>query len=329
MNLPRAWRRLLALFRRGRLERELENEILAHLELAEQDALARGLPAEEARRAARRSFGGIDQMKEEHHDQRSFRWVENLLADLRYGLACLLRAPAFTATVVSVLALGIGANVAMFSVVDAVLLRPLPFAQAERIVGVWEAPRPGIVNATSAPDFLDWQRMAAPVFEALSAEQALSAALTGPDGAKRLSGKAVTAEYFKVFATGALLGRTFTVEDERPHAAPVVVLSHAEWQNDFGGDPDILQRRPMLDGEPHQVVGVLAAGAFDRDETRFWKPLVFTPDQEVRAIHWLTVYGRLRRGVSPERAGERMQAIYAAIGQACWPADDREGAIAG
>ncbi len=210
MNLPRAWRRLLALFRRGRLERELENEILAHLELAERDALARGLPAEEARRAARLNFGGIDQMKEEHHDQRSFRWVENLLGDLRYGLACLLRAPAFTATVVSVLALGIGANVAMFSVVDAVLLQPLPFAQPERIVGVWEAPRPGIVNATSAPDFLDWQRMAAPVFEALSAEQSLSAALTGPEGATRLSGKAVTAEYFQVFATGALLGRTFT-----------------------------------------------------------------------------------------------------------------------
>ncbi len=268
MRLRRGCERLLALFCRGRLERELENEILAHLEMAERDALARGLSPGEARRAARIGFGGIDQVKEEHHDQRSFRWIENLLSDLRYGLACLLRTPGFTAIVVSVLALGIGANVAMFSVVDAVLLKPLPFPQAERIVGVWEAPRPGIVNATSAPDFLDWQRLAAAEFEALSAEQPVSAALTGRDESKRLSGKAVTAEYFRVFGTGALLGRTFTAEDERPGAAPVVVLSHAEWQNDFGGDPDILQRRPMLDGQPHQVVGVLPVGAFDRDETQ-------------------------------------------------------------
>ncbi|MGO8736606.1 MAG: ADOP family duplicated permease [Terriglobia bacterium] len=313
MTLRRAVERLLALVRRRRLDRELENEILAHLELAERDAMARGLSPEEARRAARRRFGGIDQMKEEHRDQRSFRWIETLLRDLRYGLAALRRAPGFTAIVVSVLALGIGANVAMFSVVDAVLLKPLPFPQPERMVRVWEAPQPGAVNATSVPDFVDWKRLASTEFEALSAEQSISVVLTDKDGATRLSGKAVTADYFQVFATQARLGRTFAPEEDQPGAAPMMVLSHAAWQSDFGGDPDILHRRPILDGVPHQIIGVLAPGAFDRDETRFWKPLVFTPDQQVRDIRWLTVYGRLRTGVTVAQASQRMQAINAAL----------------
>ncbi|HUB32125.1 MAG TPA: ABC transporter permease [Bryobacteraceae bacterium] len=313
MRMRRKWERLMALGRRRRMERELDDEILAHLELAERDAMARGLSREEARRAARLSFGGVEQIKEEHHDQRSFRWIEHLLGDLRHGLALLLRAPAFTAVVVSVLAIGVGANVAMFSVLNAVLLKPLPFPHPDRIVGVWEAPRPGIVNTTSTPDFLDWQRLAAPDFEALSAEQPVSAALAGPEGARRIPGLAVTADYFRVFATGALLGRTFVPEDDKPGAPPVIVLSYTAWQNDFGGDSGILERHPILDGQPHQVIGVLPPGVFDRDETRFWKALVFTPDQQIRDIHWLTVYGRLRPGVSLDRARERMQAIYAAL----------------
>jgi putative ABC transport system permease protein len=326
MSVHRAVKRLLALLRRPRLERELENEILAHLELAERDAVARGLSPEEARRAARLRFGGIEQMKEEHRDERSFRWIETVLRDLRYGLASLRRTPGFTAIVVSVLALGIGANVAMFSVVDAVLLKPLPFPEPNRIVRVWEAPQPGVVNATSVPDFADWKRLASTEFEALSAEQPISVALTENNGATRLSGKAVTADYFQVFATRAQLGRTFTAGGDQPGAAPLIVLSHAAWQSDFGGDPHILNRHPVLDGVSYQVIGVLAPGAFDRDETRFWKPLVFTPDQQVRDIRWLTVYGRLRAGVTTAQAGQRMQAINAAL-MAAHTIQDRNGTI--
>ncbi len=242
MTVRRVGKRLLALVRKRRLDRELENEIIAHLELAERDAIARGSSPDEARQVARKRFGGIEQVKEEHRDRRSFRWIETLLSDLRYGLASLRHAPGFTAVVVSVLALGVGANVAMFSVVDAVLLRPLPFPQPDRIVGVWEAPQPGAVNATSAPGFLDWNRLATTEFEALSAEQSISVALTNNQGAIRLAGKTVTASYFQVFATRAQLGRTFTPEDGSPGAAPAIVLSHAAWQSEFGGDPDILNR---------------------------------------------------------------------------------------
>src|SRR5262245_23516864 len=129
MTIRGAFERLRALARRRRLDRELEDEIQAHLEMAERDARARGLSPEQARRAARLSFGGIQQVKEEHRDRRSFRWIETVWKDTRYGLAALWRAPAFTAVVVAVLALGIGANVAMFGVLDAVLLKPLPFPQ--------------------------------------------------------------------------------------------------------------------------------------------------------------------------------------------------------
>ncbi|HWC00387.1 MAG TPA: ABC transporter permease, partial [Bryobacteraceae bacterium] len=180
-------------------------------------------------------------------------------------------------------------------------------------------------NSTSAPDFLDWRRLAT-VFEALSAEQSISAALIDQSGPARLPGKMVTADYFRVFATRVQLGRTFTPEEDQPGASPVVVLSYAAWQTYFGGDPDILQRRPVLDGQAHQVIGVLAPGAFDRDETKFWKPLIFTPDQLVRGNHWLTVYGRLRSGATLDQARERMQAIHAALTEGA-SAEERQATI--
>src|SRR5882757_2853915 len=135
--------RLLALLQRRKLEREVSDEILAHLELAELDARAAGLTPEQARQAAQRDFGGIEQMKEDHRDHRSVRWIENLLRDLRYGMGSLARDPGFAAVAIGLLALGIGANSAMFSIVDAVLLKPLPFPEPERMVRVWESPPVG------------------------------------------------------------------------------------------------------------------------------------------------------------------------------------------
>ena len=198
MSAHRTIGRLLAILRRRQIERELADDIAAHLELAERDALARGLSPEQAHRAARLSFGGVEQVKEAHRDRRGFGWIETLFRDFRHGLASLARTPGFTAVVVGVLALGIGANVAMFGIVDAVLLRPLPFPAPDRIVRVWEAPRPGGLNATSAPDFLDWKRLAT-VFDATAAERPISAAVTGSGEPVRLPGKAVTSEYFRVF----------------------------------------------------------------------------------------------------------------------------------
>ena len=156
-------------------------------------------------------------MKEAHRDHRSVRWLDHLARDLRYGLASLARNPGFTAVTVGVLAIGIGANAAMFSVVDAVLLKPLPFPAPEQIVRVWEAPRPGTTNATSTLDFLDWKRLGTS-FEALAAENPLRAAWTGHGDPVRLAGNRVTSDYFKVFGTHASLGRTFTPRARPPRA---------------------------------------------------------------------------------------------------------------
>lgn len=326
MTVRGALARLRALACGRRLDRELEAEIQAHLELAERDAMTRGLSPEDARRAARLSFGGIEMVKEEHRDRRTFRWIETLGKDARHALAALARAPGFTVIVAAVLALGIGANVAMFGVMDAVLLKPIPFPHPDRIVRVWEAPRPGIVNAASATEFLDWKRLAG-IFDAMSAEVPVSVTLADRDRPARFRGKAVTADYFRVFSVTAALGRTFTADEEKPGAARMIVLSHAAWQNEFGGSPDILERRAMLDGEPYQVVGVLAPGAFDRDETRFWKPLAFTQDQlAAPEIHWVTVYGRLAGGVTLSGANDRMQSINAAL-LPSKPVHDREGTV--
>jgi hypothetical protein len=158
MTLRRATAGLLALLRQQILDRELDDEILAHMELAERDARARGLSPEEARWAARRAFGGIAYMKEEHRGRRSVRWIETLLRDFRYGFSSLRRNPGFAVAAIGVPALGIGANTAMFSVVDGALLKPLPFRNPERMVTVVEAE--GAHRwAVSALNFVDWKRL--------------------------------------------------------------------------------------------------------------------------------------------------------------------------
>jgi predicted permease len=311
VKLRPAVARLLALFRRRKLERELDDEILAHLELAERDAIAAGLIPEEASQAAQRNFGGIEQMKEDHRDHRSVRWMENLLRDFRYGMGSLARDPGFAVVSVGLLALGIGANSAMFSVVDAVLLKPLPFPEPERMVRVWETPPAGR-NGTTTLTFLDWKRQG-DIFEALSVECATRAALATGGEPVRVSGKLVSADYFQVFGVKPQIGRTFAPGEDQPGAAPVVVLSHAFWRTQFAGDPGILKRDLVVDGEPHRIIGVLPAGSFDRDEAVFWKPLIFAPDQLNRGQHWLTPVGRLRAGVSLDQARAKMTILRASL----------------
>jgi putative ABC transport system permease protein len=319
VKLRFAARRLLALLRKRRLDKELEGEILAHLEMAELDAIAAGLTPEEARREANQRFGGIQQMKEDHRDERGVRWVENLLRDLRYWMASLARDPGFAAVTIALLALGIGANTAMFSIVDAVMLKPLPFPEPERMVRVWESTPQGR-NGTTTLTFLDWKRQS-DIFEALSVENPTSAAVaTGGDPA-RISGKQVSTDYFQVFGVKPQIGRTFAPGEDQPGAVRVVVLSHAFWQTQFAGDPGVLNRDLMLDGEPHRIIGVLPAGSFDRDEARFWTPLIFAPDQMNRGQHWLNPIGRLRTGVSIQQVQAKMTALRASLNDVIYQKD--------
>jgi predicted permease len=319
VNLRWMSTRFLALFQKPSLERELEDEVRAHLELAESEAMAAGLSPEEARREARRNFGGIGQMKEVHRDQRSVRWMENLLRDFRYGMGALARDPGFSAVTIGLLALGIGANAAMFSIVDAVLLKPLPFPEPERMVRVWESTPQG-PNGTTTLTFLDWKRQN-DIFEALSVEAPTKAAtLVGGDPA-RISGKLVSADYFQVFGVKPQLGRSFARGEDQPGAEPVVVLSHAFWQARFAGDPNVLNRNLLLDGEQNRIIGILPAGAFDRGEGVFWKPLIFARDQMNRGQHWLNPIGRLRAGVSLQQAQAKLMTLRASLNDVIYQKD--------
>jgi putative ABC transport system permease protein len=311
VTLRLAANRLLALFRKRRLDRELEGEIRAHLEMAKLDAISAGLSPEQAREAARRSFGGIEPMKEEHRDQRSVRWMENLSRDVRYGLASLMRDPGFATVTIGLLALGIGANTAMFSIVDAVLLKPLPFPEPERMVRVWETPSATERNPTTTLTFLDWKRSG--IFEALSGEEQFRAAITTGADPARVFGTKVSADYFNVFGVKARIGRTFAPGEDQPGATPVVVLSYSLWQTQFAGDPDVLKRELTLDGERHRIIGVLPKGSFDRERARFWKPMIFAPDELNRGQHWLHVIGRLRSGVDIEKARAKMDMLRASM----------------
>jgi putative ABC transport system permease protein len=310
---PGLWlRQLLAMVRGRCLDSELDDEMQAHLEMAERDALAAGMSPEDAGRAARRALGNVARIREEHRERRSVRWLDTFIKDVRYGVLLLIRDPGFAFVAIGVMALGIGANTAMFSIMDATLLKPLPYPEPERIVRVWETPTPTSRNGLTTLNFVDWKRLSRS-FDALSAVRGLNAALTGHGDPIRLAGTLVSADYFDVFRVNTVIGRTFRSEDEQPGAAKVVVLSHRVWQSRFASDPDILTRDIVLDGEPHRVVGVLPAGSFDREEASFYKPLVFAPDQMTRDYHWLGAVGRLRRGVTVEQAGKELDAVSASL----------------
>jgi len=311
MSIRRVVERALAPVRKRRLDRELDSEIAAHLELAERDARDRGLSAAEARREARLRFGGIEAVKEEHRDRRSFRWMETLARDFRFGFSSLLREPGFAVVAVSVLALGIGASTAMFGVVDAVLLKPLPYPQPERLMTIVEADgaqRWGV----SAGNFVDWKRLSK-AFEALTAQAQTIAPVIMDGSPERWEGYRVSADHFKVYGVKALLGRTFLPGEDQPDAEPVLVISHALWQTRFGGEAGVINRRLLVGGVPHRIVGVLPPGSFDRERGDYWKPLIFTPAEQTRESMWLIAVGRLRAGVSLVQAREEMIELSAGL----------------
>ena len=319
MSVRRLVLRLLALVRRDRLDRELDDEVQAHLELAEHHGLARGLSPEEARLEARRAFGGIPQMKEVHRDDRSARWLEHVIGDIRYGIVSVRRDPVLTMVAISVLALGIGANTAMFSLVDGVLFRPLPFPDPERIVRVWETPTATTSNSTTTRNFVELKARSQS-FEALSAESTSTATVEVNGTPTRLNGRYVSADHFSVFGIQPLLGRNFRPEEDQPGADRVIVLSHAAWQAHFGGDPGVLGRTILLDNDPHEVIGVLPPGAFDRlrsrpldDPASFWRLNAFDQEELRASMHWLNPVGRLKPGVTVQQAQNELLGIRAQI----------------
>ena len=224
----------------------------------------------------------------------------------------LAKNPGFTAVAVITLALGIGANTAIFSVVDAVLLKPLPYPHPERIVIVFEEPPSGGLNEVSTPDFLDWKRQST-VFATIAAEDWGTKTLTDAGVPVDLSSESVSANYFGIPGAKPLLGRTFAPDEDQPGKQYEVVLCHRIWRSLFGADPKIIGRSIRLNGMAYTVIGVMPSGLFDRWGTDVRIPLAFEPKDMARDYRWLHVWARLKPGVTLEQARQEMKVIAARI----------------
>src|SRR5215470_2506728 len=245
-SLGEIGRRLRALVRRGRLDQDLEDEIRFHLALREESYRRKGLPPEEARQAAARRFGNATALKEECREQWTFAPLERLGQDLRYTGRLTRRSPGFTAVAVLSLAIGIGGNGAMFSLVSAILLRPLPYPDAGRLVRVTGFYPKGAVVALQAETR---------TMDVAGVGGDAEFNITGGGEAVRVAGNVVSATLFATLGRGAERGRVFETGDDRPGRDRVVLLSHALWESRFGGDPAIVGRAITVDGYDREVVG--------------------------------------------------------------------------
>ena len=235
--------------------------------------------------------------------------MSSVLRDVRHSARALRHSPGFTAIAILTLAIGIGANTAIFSFVDAMLLKPLPYPDADRIVRVMEKPPRGERNGISTLNFLDWQKDNT-VFDFMSAQTGDAVTLTGGSEPVQLRGALVSAGYFKVFGVDAALGRTFLAGEDQLGKNQVAVISHTLWMTQFGGDPTIVNRTVLLNNEPHSIIGVLpAASAFDNGFQQIWRPLAFKPSNMTRDFHWMISFARLKDGVTLTQARANMDAI--------------------
>jgi putative ABC transport system permease protein len=239
--------------------------------------------------------------------------METNLQDLRYGVRQLLHRPGFTAIAITTLALGIGANAAIFSFVNAVLLKPLPYPHPERIVSMSEKLPSGGSNFISTLNFLDWARQNR-CFQFLSAIALDAVTLTGSGSPEELNVQRVSASYFNVLGVGAMLGRTFAASEDDVGNDQEVVLSNRIWWSRFGGDSKVIGRKITLDAKSYTIIGVLPANStFDRTWAVMWLPLAFTPANMTRNYHWLSAIARLEPGVSLKQARDQMDTIGARI----------------
>src|SRR5262245_15605633 len=295
------WMRFISVlrrvFRRNVVETELDDEMQAYLQQDIDARIARGMSTDEARRNALVDFGGREQTKERVRDVRTGVWLDVAVADFRYAMRMLRRNRGFTLIAVLTLALGIGANTAIFSIVNSVLIRPLPYKDPDSLVWVWGRFSRGNTASVSPPDFRDY-RAQAQLFDAFACFTAVNLTITGNGEPERLNGSAVSSEFFKVFGVKPAMGREFTSEEEQVDRPGVVILSHGLWQRRFGGDAGIVGRSIVLDASPVTVVGIMPQefrfSGFS-GSTEAWVPIPLkNPDMQWRGAHFLRPIARLK-----------------------------------
>jgi predicted permease len=310
--LSRLGLRLRWLFRRKSAEHELAAEFAFHLDCQIEENIACGISPVEARAAAIRKVGGVAQLKEECRDMQRMVYIDQLIADVRYAVRGFRNSPGFTSTAILILALGIGASTALFSLTSAVLLRALPVADPDRLAVIWEAdPAHGSLESTPAPaNFVDWKTQTK-TFDAMATAAWQAWNLTGDGDPERLTGLRVTANFLEVLGVKPAAGRFFLPTDDSPQSSPVAVIGYSLWQSRFGGDPNIVGRTISLNGQSHTVIGVAPAGfQFPSNGADIWVAPGFTSrDLTQRGAHYLFVVGRLKANATLIQARADMTAI--------------------
>ncbi len=263
------------LFDKQSKDRQLDEEIESHLQMHIEDNMQLGMAREEARRQALIKLGGIDSAKEAYRDQRGLPVLETLWQDVRYGARQLRRNPGFAAVAVLTLALGIGANTAIFSVVDAVLLRPLPYPGSGQLVWLCERGPDWSGGSISYPNFTDWrdQQSVFEQFQRFPVAAVLPLTGTGEPVLRDQQGAMMSADVFAALRTQPEIGRVFREDEDKLGAAPVAVISHGLWKNRFGGDAGIVNRTINLDGKAYTVLGIMPAGFEFPNKVDLWVPV--------------------------------------------------------
>jgi predicted permease len=325
------WSKLRTLVSRDRLDEDLRAELETHLQMEVEARRDRGMSENAALEAARRQFGNRTRIEEASREAWMFIWFETLIHDVRYGFRVLRRSPGFALTAVLVIALGVGANTAAFTLLDHVLLRPLPFNEPQRLVTLYESqPSNGIPRTqTSPPNFIDWRDMSSS-FDSMGAYFSILFAvnLSGQGDPMRLDTAIVNSDVFRTLAVRPEAGRVFTAEDDRQGAANIVVLSHSLATVLYGGSEPAVGQTISLDNQPHTIVGVMPPTfAFPSRNAQLWRPLRFSPLlMAMRSNHVLYAVARLRSGVSLDEARADMDVIAKRLQQA-YPKDNAKSEI--
>ena len=304
-----------ALLHRSHADRELDEELRDHLERQTEQNIRLGMDPEEARYVAHKAFGGLEQAKERSRDVRGLRWLEELWQDLRYSLRMVLKKPGFTLVAVITLALGIGANTAIFSAIDALLLNPMPFPELDRVVAVWEKGLEVERNEPTVANYLDW-RTQSRSFEHFAIYRWWAVNLTGIDPPERLQGLLVSPNFLDALGVKPALGRGFLPGEDQPGKDNVAILLHGLWQRRFGGDRNIIGQKVMLNGEARAVVGLMPP-EFDYPRgTEVLIPLVITPElAQNRVDHAYLSVARLKPGTPLAQARSELETIAARLEQ--------------
>jgi putative ABC transport system permease protein len=316
-RLTSLWRNL---FHKDRVEQESTEEIQAYLDMLTEAKIRQGLTPREARRNALIELGGVEQVQERVREIRMGQFIETAWRDVRLGVRSLVHSPIFTVVTVLSLALGIGANTAIFSVVNGLLLRPLPYPEAEQIVDVWHTPPqqafPGLDRFSVSPaNYIDWKAQSS-TFEQMAVYTYTGLSLSTSNDPLPLIGAAVSSDFFSVLRTNPMQGRGFTPDEERVGSDQVVVISHGLWQRAFGANPNIMGQTLTLNSRGFTVVGIMPAGFEFPREADLWVPLAWDDkERQIRSIHDYLVVARLKQNVSLDQAQAEMSTISSRLEQ--------------